>query len=373
MEETKQQLKILHVDHEKDWAGGQTQVVGLLSYLSRKEHQNHLLCHPDGALHRKVQNMGIRTFPLKVKNDLDLLPVFRLKKLIRDERYDIIHFHTKRAHALCFWLGQIHPGLKYVVTRRMDYRMKKNWYNDRLYNKQVDGVVAISEKIASLLMEGGVNREKIRVIHSGIDPQPFQMEHEDEANSTRLVVGTVAVLEQRKGHRFLLEAAKILKDQGIRLRYLFAGEGAERNYLEQLVLKWGLQDEVAFMSFVTDIPSFLAGIDIFVLPSLFEGLGVSVIEAMAAGKPVVASRVGGIPESVEDHITGLLVPPGDPPALARVISNLLSQREALERMGMKGRERALQYFTLELMAKRNEDFYYELLQDRIVNETVQHP
>ncbi len=371
MEETRRPLKILHVDSEKDWAGGQTQVVGLLSYLSGKMHQNHLLCHPDGALQKRVRNMGIPTLPLKVKNDLDLLPVFRLKRLIREERYDIVHFHTRRAHALCFWLGQIHPGLKYVVTRRMDYRIKKNWYNDRLYDKQVDGVVAISEKIASLLAEGGVNREKIRVIHSGIDPQPFQRENVDEPNSTRLIVGTVAVLEQRKGHRFLLEAAKILKDQGIRLRYLFAGEGAERNYLERLVLKWGLQDEVAFIGFVSDIPSFLAGIDIFVLPSLYEGLGVSVIEAMAAGKPVVASRVGGVPESVEDHITGLLVPPGDPPALARVISNLLSQRETLERMGMKGRKRVQRHFTLELMAKRNEEFYYELLQDGIGSEPIQ--
>ncbi|NIO11360.1 MAG: glycosyltransferase, partial [Deltaproteobacteria bacterium] len=304
MEQTKRPLKILHVDHEKGWAGGQTQVVGLLSYLASQKHENHLLCHPDGALQKKVKNLGFRTFPLKVKNDLDLLPVFRLKKLIREKQYDIVHFHTKRAHALAFWLGQIHPGLNYVVTRRMDYRMKKNWYNDRLYNKQVDGVIAISEKIASLLVEGGVNRDKIRVIHSGIDPTPFEGSLENESNSTRLVVGTVAVLEQRKGHRYLLEAAKILKDQGIRLRYLFAGEGPERNYLEQLVLKWGLQDEVAFMGFVTDIPAFLAGIDIFVLPSLFEGLGVSVIEAMAAGKPVVASQVGGIPELVEEHVTG---------------------------------------------------------------------
>jgi len=373
VEGTDRPLKILHVDPEKDWAGGQTQVLGLLSYLSRNNHENHLLCHPDGVIRGKAQKIDIKTFSLKVKNDLDLLPVFRLKKLIREEQYDIVHLHTKRAHALCFWLGQIHPGLKYVVTRRMDYRMKKNWYNDRLYNKQVDGVVAISKKIAALLAEGGVNREKIRVIHSGIDPQPFKIEHEEEPNSTRLVIGTVAVLEQRKGHRFLLEAARLLKEQGIRLRYLFAGEGAERNYLEQLVLKWGLQEEVAFMSFVFDIPAFLSSIDIFVLPSLYEGLGVSVIEAMAAGKPVVASRVGGIPELVEDHITGLLVPSGDPPALARVISNLLSQRDVQERMGIKGRERVQQHFTLELMAKRNEEFYYELLQDSVGSESIQRP
>jgi len=373
VEQNNRPLKILHVDPERNWAGGETQVVGLVSYLSRNGHENHLLCHPEGVLWGKAQKIGIKTLPLKVKNDLDLLPVFRLKRLIREEQYNIVHFHTKRAHALCFWLGQIHPGLRYVVTRRMDYRMKQNWYNDRLYNKQVDGVVAISEKIAALLAEGGVKREMIRVVHSGIDPEPFQKEQAEGPSSTRLVIGTVAVLEQRKGHRFLLEAARLLKEQGNRLRYLFAGEGAERNYLEQLVIKWGLQDEVAFMSFISDVPTFLSGIEIFVLPSLYEGLGVSVIEAMAAGKPVVASRVGGIPELVDDHITGLLVPPGDPPALARVISNLLSQKDVMKRMGVKGRERVQQHFTLELMAKKNEEFYYELLQNHIGSEPIHRP
>jgi glycosyltransferase involved in cell wall biosynthesis len=128
-----------------------------------------------------------------------------------------------------------------------------------------------------------------------------------------------------------------------------------------MVRRLGLQEDVTFMGFVSDVPAFLSGIDLFVLPSLYEGLGVAVIEAMAAGKPVVASCVGGLPELVDNEVTGLTVPPGDPPALARAISHVLFRKEALDCMGVKARERVQQHFTMEQMAKKNEGFYYELL------------
>ncbi|MFQ5849117.1 MAG: glycosyltransferase family 4 protein [Candidatus Binatia bacterium] len=363
MGEGNRPLKILHVDPEREWGGGETQVFYLLKQLSLRGHQNHLLGHPEGTLSREAQRIGITTFSIRARNDVDLRPVIPLRRLIRREQYDIVHFHTKRAHAQCLWLGRVYQGVRHVVTRRMDYPVKRNWYNDWIYNRQVDGVVAISEKIAELLVEGGVRKERIRVIHSGIDPAPFQRSREGKQGSGHPVIGMVAVLEERKGHRFLLEAAQYLKRQGYRLRYYLAGEGTQRRHIEQAVMRLGLQEEVALMGFVSDIPSLLSEMDVFVLPSVHEGLGVAVIEAMAAGKPVVASRVGGLPELVENKVTGLLVPPGDPLALARAISHLVTQKEGLESMGIKARERVEQHFTMEQMAKKNEDFYYDLLQD----------
>lgn len=180
------------------------------------------------------------------------------------------------------------------------------------------------------------------------------------SSSGKNVIGTAAVLEERKGHRFLLEAAALLKEQGLRLTYRFAGEGSERESLQRIAYRLGLRDEVLFLGFVSDIPTFLSSVDIFVLPSLYEGLGIAVLEAMAAGKPVVASRTGGIPELVIDRVTGLLVPPKDPGALARAILHLVSQAGLGRRMGDKGREQVLERFTMEQMAKKNEDYYYEL-------------
>lgn len=357
-------LKILHIDPERAWGGGEAQVIGLLTYLSRRGHRNHLLCHPDGSLDQEARRIGIATSPIKIRNDLDLRAFFVLRRLIRTEGCDVVHFHTKRAHALSLGLGPGYAGAKYVVTRRMDYPVRGNWYHRYLYNRQVDGIVAISKKIAEIMAAGGVRREKIRIIYSGVDPALYAEARMRVSGSDAPVIGTVAVLEERKGHRYLLEAAALLKRQGHRLTYHFAGEGSRKDELQGLVQRLGLQEEVHFLGFVSDVPRFLASIDLLVLPSLYEGLGVSVLEAMAAGKAVVASRVGGLPELVEDSVTGLLIPPKDPPALAAAIAGLVSQRNRIKEMGENARERVEQNFTMERMAKQNEEYYYELLQGR---------
>ena len=110
----------------------------------------------------------------------------------------------------------------------------------------------------------------------------------------------LAVLEERKGHRFLLDAARVLKDRGRKIQYVFAGDGSHKTQLQSLVQTLGLREEVSFVGFVKDVPRFLSSIDVLVLPSLYEGLGVAALEGMAAGKPVVATRVGGLAESIVD-------------------------------------------------------------------------
>ena len=356
-------LKILHIDPERQWGGGEGQVMGLLGYLALRGHQNRLACDPRGRLKLEAEKNGIATCPVAMRSDIDLRAVLSLRRLIEREGCDIVHFHTKRALALSPWLGRLHPGLRYVVTRRMDYPVRRGWYDRYLYNRKVDGVIAISQKIADLLVEGGVRREKIRVIHSGIDPELFASAWGERKRQGPPVIGTVAVLEERKGHRFLLEAAALLKQEGHRLLYRFAGDGSQREYLKETAIGLGLKEEIAFEGFVSEISNFLSAVDVFVLPSLYEGLGVAVLEAMAAGRPVVATRAGGLPELVEDRVTGFLVPPGDSGGLARAIAQLVSREGLAREMGLSARERVQRHFTVGRMAKKNEDYYYELLGD----------
>src|SRR3972149_9527083 len=166
-------LKILHIDPARNWGGGEAQVLGLLTYLCRKGHRNDLLTHPGGRLFERSGPLGVKRLSLVVRNDLDLRPVPALRRLIRSEQYDIVHFHTKRAHALSLWLPRGSQCPKYVVTRRMDYPETKSWYTRYLYNRRVDGVVAISRVIMELLVEAGVEAGRIRLIHNGIDPERF--------------------------------------------------------------------------------------------------------------------------------------------------------------------------------------------------------
>jgi L-malate glycosyltransferase len=356
-------LKILHIDPEKNWGGGEAQVFGLLQSLAKWGHRNDLATPPDGELFRHSLDPRVRKVPLTVRNDLDLRGVPALRRLIRQEQYDIVHFHTKRAHALSLWLPRGGRAPKYIVTRRMDYPEAKNFYIRYLYNHRVDGIVAISHSIVNLLSDAGVNRGSIRLIYSGIDPRPFQSAAtKQQRPNDPSIVAVVAVLEERKGHRFLLEAARILKDRGRKITYQLAGDGSHKAQLQQMVRSLGLQQQVSFVGFVKDVPQFLTSADLLVLPSLHEGLGVAALEGMAAAKPIVGTRVGGLAELIVDGETGLLVPPGHCTALAEAIETLLENPLAAQAMGRKGAERVLKSFTIEQMAKQNEEYYYALLE-----------
>lgn len=354
-------LKILHIDPERNWGGGEAQVLGLLTYLCRKGHRNDLLTHPGGRLFEQSGPLGVKRLSLVPRNDMDLRPVPALRRLIQSEKYDLVHFHTKRAHTLSLWLPRGPRCPKYIVTRRMDYPEAKSWYTRYLYNRRVDGVVAISRVIMELLVEAGVEPGRIRLIHSGIDPERFVRCFGASAVARReVVVGIVAALEERKGHRYLFEAAATLKRRGYKISYLVAGDGPGRRQLEERVKALNLEDEVRFCGFVSDAPEILSQIDIFALPSLYEGLGVAALEAMAAGKPVIASRVGGLPELVAHGETGFLVSPKNVEGLVDAIARLADDESLAREMGKQGAARARASFSLEKMAALNEAYYYEL-------------
>jgi L-malate glycosyltransferase len=356
-------LKILHIDPEKNWGGGEAQVFGLLQNLAHWGHRNDLATPPDGELFRRSLDLSIRKIPLTIRNDFDITGVPALRRLIRQERYDIVHFHTKRAHALCLWLPRGHRAPKFIVTRRMDYPEARNSYTRVLYNRRVDGVVAISQSIVDRLSDAGVNRRMIRLIYSGIDPRPFRgLLNKEQRPDEPPVVAIVAVLEERKGHRFLLDAARVLKDRGRTIKYVLAGEGSHKAQLQHWVQMLGLQQEVSFLGFVKDVPKLLSSINVLALPSLYEGLGVAALEGMAAAKPVVGTRVGGLAELIIDGQTGLLVPPGDGTALAEAIEKLISDPAMAQAMGQRGAERVSRDFTIEQVARKNEEYYYALLE-----------
>jgi len=356
-------LRILHIDPERNWGGGEVQVFGLLTYLAARGHRNDLLTHPQGRLFAESQKLNVRAQGFAVRNDFDVKSGFRLRRLIREQKYDIVHFHTKRAHALALWLSRRGDDPKYVVTRRMDYPIAKGWYTDMLYNRRVDGVVAISQPIVEILVKAGVDPKRICRIHSGVDASRFRLSADrPRPDSDPVVVGSAAVMEERKGHRYLLEAARLLKDRGYQIRYLIAGEGSLRKSLEAMVETLGLREEVRFAGFISDVAAFLAGIDIFAMPSLYEGLGVAVLEAMAAGKPVVATNVGGLAESIIDSMTGFLVAPRDSQALADAIGKLAGEKSLAHEMGQRGAARVQEHFSLETMTAKNEAYYYALLE-----------
>jgi glycosyltransferase involved in cell wall biosynthesis len=360
-------LKILHVDPERAWGGGEEQVIELTTYLSRAGHRSEVACDAAGELCRRLQEQKLPWLPLRVRSDGDLLAAWRLRHLVRAARYDLVHFHTARAHALAPWLHGIQ--VKRVVTRRMDYPVKKSIWSRLLYTRSVDAVIAISMGVQTALQAGAVPAEHMRLIPSGVDMNRFssapqtreQLRLRYGFSEHEIVILSVGALVERKGHLTLLSAVRHLRNQGTQLRYLVCGDGPLRTALASEAHKLGVAENVVFAGFCDDIPAHLAAVDLFVHIPRWEGLGVAVIEALAAGLPVVASGVGGIPELIKDGVTGLLVPPQDSVAVARALQRLINDPGYARTLGQTGQTLVRSKFDIKAMARANEALYYELL------------
>lgn len=344
-------MRILHVDPERGWGGGEVQVSLLLGELSRRGHRS-VVATPAGApLATAATATGATVADCSIANDVDLRAVPRLRRLARDA--DVVHFHTARAHALAPWLGGL--GVRRVVTRRMDYVPRGGPWARFLYNRAVDRVIAISDGVRRALESAGVDPARIRVVPSGVDPDRYAVAPETRATlreewglgADDVAVLVVGALEDRKGHATLLDAAGRLGSAST-VRLVFAGSGSREAALRADAERRGLR--VAFLGFRDDVPRCLAAADVVALPSRHEGLGVAALEAMAAERPVVASRVGGLAEVVVDGETGSLVVPGGADALANALAALAVDPARRARMGAAGAARVRTYFSAAAMA-----------------------
>jgi glycosyltransferase involved in cell wall biosynthesis len=342
-------------------------VLGLTAALHHHGHQSVVASDPRGVLWSRLGEQGLPRVPLRIRNHLDLFAGVQLRRMVRTGGYHIVHFHTARAHALSPWLRGL--PVKRVVTRRMDYPVARGRMTRLLYEQSVDMVVAISQGVEVALLAGGVPPTRIRRVHSGVETARF-LPNEPARQQLRTTLGlapddimvvTVGALTERKGHDTLFSAAAMLQARGVRLRYVLCGEGSLRVSLEDQARALGLQEAMHFSGFVSHVPDYLSAADIFVHVPLWEGLGVAVIEALAAGLPVVASRVGGIPELIDDERTGLLVPAQDAAALAVAIERLVHQPQWAKTLAATGQTFVQARFDVSVMAQANESLYNELL------------
>jgi len=371
------QLRIAAIDPERGFGGGETQVLGLAVELLRAGHQVELFCDPDGTLIGHARRAGIVCRGLRIRNSIDVASGLMLRALLAGNRYDIVHFHTARAHALAPYVrGRTRAS---VVTRRMDYVPNKV-FAPWLYNRAVDAVAAISEEVAAALVSARVKRERIAIIPSGVDCAYFTPPDPTTRANARaelglapgdLAIGTVGALVTRKGQSSLLDAMALLNsamrantsERGP-IRCFVAGEGPLREVLAAQVRRLLLNGYVDIVGPLADPRRLLWALDIFVMPSLKEGLGVAALEAMACGLPVIAGSTGGLREVVIHNETGLLVQPGNATALADALTVLAETPAERLAMGASARERAVTRFGMELMARRTLELYRKILASR---------
>ncbi|MHC4829170.1 MAG: glycosyltransferase family 4 protein [Planctomycetota bacterium] len=353
-------MKVLHVNTEMGWRGGEQQVLYLMQGLAARGVEQALVCQPGSAIAERARAEGIEVKELRMRGEVDLFASWRIGRLASQEGFDLLHLHTSHAHMLGTMAKRFakRPKPKTVVARRVDFSIYRHSFlglNGLKYTMGVDRILCVSERIREVLLEDGLSPDRIRVAHSGVDLARIDgAEDQTEALREELsipdgaaVIGNVGALVDHKGQRYLLEAAPAVFAAHPHARIVIAGSGALAEDLEALARSLGVRDRVSFLGFRSDVPSLLRVFDVFAFPSLLEGLGTSVLDALSARLPVVASRTGGIPEMIEDGETGLLVPPKDAVALGEALVRLLGDPALAKRLGEAGRARVEREFTIE--------------------------
>ena len=365
---------VVHFLDSPSFGGTEQALLHLLAGLDRDRWRPVLFHHAEPALAPLLEGAHRLKVETKVVPRLGgvgtatALPT--LVGQLRTERPAVFHAH------LC-WLLSCKYGLLAAAMARVpgvvataQQYLDPPWSRgiaaqQRLFATCVDRYIAVSHAIAGQLCGPfRVPARKVQVVHNAV-PRPSTDASRGENGAGDLPdlggrpkVLTVARLDAQKGHTVLLEAIRRIPEAA----FVLAGDGPERATLEANVRAFGIADRTVFLGHRTDIATLLVRCDFLVLPSLYEGFPLAIQEAMVAGRAVIASAVGGVPEAVHNEVTGLLVPPGDPVALADAIRRLLADPALAQRMGAAGRVRAEQEFSYEAMVQRTTRIYDEVLE-----------
>jgi glycosyltransferase involved in cell wall biosynthesis len=354
----------LHIDTARTWRGGQNQVLLTVNGLRAIGQRASLIAHPDGELRRRAAE-GLDLIPIAPRTEMDLSAAWRLSRVVKRLRPEVVHAHDAHGTAMAslgLSLGSPTPAPALIVSRRVDFHLNRNSFS-RWKHRQVDLFIAASEAIRKMLVADGVPSERAITVHEGIDlehvlaappvnvHQAFWLPHQAP------VVGNVAALVPHKGHRHLIEAAHLVVREMPDTRFLILGEGELREQLERQIRDYHLEKHVLLPGFRTDVIGCIKGFDLFVMSSVTEGLGTSLLDAMACSRASIATRAGGIPELVQADRTGVLVEPRDHAAMAREIVRLLKDDGLRRQMGEAARTRVAERFTVERMVAETAAVY----------------
>jgi glycosyltransferase involved in cell wall biosynthesis len=357
--------------------GGVEEVVlALLARLDRREFRVGLACPPTllEAMETDLQTLEVDCFPITADSFTKPVGLAALASCIRQFRPDVVNPHLFRsafvATPVARWLG-----VPYVVET---YHGREAWRQgritgsflvDRMVSRWEDRIIAVSEAARNFLIMGkGIVAEKVVVVPNGRDLSVFkpgqggaEIRKEFGIEPQWPVIGVVGRLEMQKGHRFLLEALPRVAAEFPQLRVLLVGDGGMKGELQTQAQRLDLTTHLIFAGFRTDIPTLLDAMDITVLPSLYEGMPLTAIEASAMAKPIIATSVDGTPEVIENGVTGLLVPPATPEALAEAIGILLRDPERARGMGAAGRKHVFARFDLGAQVEATARVYRDVV------------
>jgi len=355
-------MKILLLTTHLNFGGISSYTFSLAKALTKRGHD--VSCaSAGGEMIGQLQKNAIEHIyiPIKTKSELSpriLASMFNLLRIAKKEPFDIIHAQTRVTQVLAGYLSSI-TKIPFVSTCHGFFRQN---LGRQLYPCWGKKVIAISEAVKKhLMIDFYVAEEQIALIYNGVDIGQFRVASKrKDINRNIRTVGIIARLSPVKGHVYLIEAMKEVIGEFSDARLFIFGQGKVKYDLVRKAERLKISDKLFFLPSVTHTSEIMQEIDIFVMPSLQEGFGLSILEAQACGIPVIASGVGGIPALIRHDVTGLLVPPKEPAALAGAIMKVMENKELAIRLGLQGRRSVEEKFNEDKMVRKIEQVYQKV-------------
>jgi glycosyltransferase involved in cell wall biosynthesis len=366
-------VKIIRIITWLPYGGIEKKIVDVLSRLNRKKFISLVCClrKKKGIYEGELERCGIKVHKLNFKSRLDPIEILKLANLLKRENIKIVHSHMYRANIPAIIAGKLAnvPVIIPQVHNIEEWKGKRQFILEKFVYPFSNRIVTVSEAVKKFEIENtGLNPYKFSTIYNGVDLEKYRFsESEKQKFKNRLgikgkVIGVVARLYPQKGHIYLLMAAKKILKEIPDVKFLIIGTGPLRSYLEQKTKDFAVDKNFIFTGAIKETLKYYSIMDISVLSSKIEGFSNVVLESMASGVPMVATRVGGNPEAIIDGKTGFLVAYGNETGLAKKITTLLRNEEICKKMGEKAKER-VSLFSLEKMVENVENLYDELLHE----------
>ncbi|MGR3174885.1 MAG: glycosyltransferase [Candidatus Scalindua sp.] len=374
----KKKINVIHLVDELTIGGLEKILTTIVLNLDRKKYNVSVWCLREGGFFaNKLVKEGIDVKILHISTSRNPLSIYKLYKLLKNRKFDIIHTHAYSAGTI----GRISAflaGVPVIISHNhsvYDYYNRYYHFVEWLLCLITDKIICVSDIVKKFANETQrINAKKLITIHNGLDSEYTVSEKRTsglrkvlDIPADHSIICTIAHMEEHKGIKYLLESASLLLQSRNDISFLLVGEGALKEELKILSTDLKIEKNVIFTGERSDIPEILSLTDIFVLPSLREGMPLSILEAMDCGKPIIATNVGGVPEIVKDGVNGILVSPKDPEALYSAMNELLDDRKRQEKMGRNGKRVCNESFSSKTMVGKIEDLY-----DFLINKKIRH-
>lgn len=364
-------MTVLHISTPTSWRGGEQQLAYLATALHAMEIDQVVLCPEGSALSKKMMEAEIPVATFTSRGILDIKLAQRIAGLCKDKKFDLIHGHDSHAHSgAVLSVALFNNKTPIIVSRRVDFAVSGNSFSKWKYNHpSIRKIVCVSKMIADITAPALRDKSILTVVHSGIDLSKYNNAIRDRKLIIELglppatkLIGNLSALAEHKDYPTFLRTAQAVLREDPSLHFIIAGTGPDEKKIKGLAKKLNLTDHIHFLGFREDIIDIMLSLDVFLITSATEGLGTIIIEAFAAGIPVVATRAGGIPELVTDQETGLLADVGDVETLKNNVLQIIND-QALRSKIMDNATMRMQDFSYQTTASKTLDVYRAITAD----------